>query len=161
MSFARTMLAMACPRIGASKHGGFQPSRQRPEMQRRFLAEDRKTIFCKRQIGMSDTLFEIPQCDSPRLKWLARVKVELQIFTHFCNSGKWMAFSQSKAVEFLAEYDLTQSQKENPIELFAGYCRLLEESKQLADGEPTEEDAIIHVATIHGKRLWNEESQSL
>lgn len=106
---------------------------------------------------MSETLFELPQQDSPKLAWLKRVKSELQIFTHFCNSGKWMAFSQSKAIKFLAEYDLTQSQKENPIELFAGYCRLLEESGRLADGEATEEDAVIKIATIHGRRLWNEE----
>ena len=105
---------------------------------------------------MSEELFQIPVSESPRLKWMKRVKSELQIFTHFCNGGKWMAFSQSKAVDFLADYDLTQSQKESPMELFAGYCRLLEESGQLADGESTEEDAVIKVATVHGQRLWNE-----
>ncbi len=88
---------------------------------------------------------------------MKRVKSELQIFTHFCNDGKWMAFSQSKAIEFLAGYALTDSQKAEPIELFAGYCRLIEESGQLADGEATEEDAIIKVATFHGQRLWNEQ----
>ena len=105
---------------------------------------------------MKDTLFDIPESESPRLKWMKRVKSELQIFTHFCKDGKWLAFSQSKAIEFLAGYDLTESQKAEPIELFAGYCRLLEESGQLADGEETEEDAIIKVATFHGQRLWNE-----
>jgi len=102
-------------------------------------------------------LFEIPVCESPRLKWLNRVKRELKIFTQADVDGKWMAFSMTKAVEFLDGYDLTAEQKTAGFALFAGYCRLLDESGQLADHEPTEEDAIIKVATKHGYKLWNEE----
>ena len=104
-----------------------------------------------------DELFEITETKSPRLKWEERVRAELKIFTHNGRSSKWMAFSMSKACEFLAGYDLTAAQLANPIELFAGYCRLLEESGFVADGCETEFDAIQEVAIFHGQKLWNEE----
>ena len=101
-------------------------------------------------------LFEIPPCYSPRLAWLNRAKSELDIFTHSIQGKDWMAFSKVKALEFLEGYDISPSVK--PMDLFARYCRLLDEAGLLADHEETENAAIETVAIKSGWKLWNEEA---
>lgn len=95
--------------------------------------------------------------DSPALAWMKRTKTELAIFTHYFPEGKWMAFSHARAVEFLDGYQLTREHKSNPMECFAAHCRLLDEAGMVADGQPTEMDAVEFVAMRHGVKLWNEQ----
>lgn len=95
--------------------------------------------------------------DSPALAWMKRTKTELAIFTHYFPEGKWMAFSHTKALELLDGHTLTEAQKTVPMELFAAYCRLLDEACTVADGEETELDAVVFVAMRHGVKLWNEQ----
>lgn len=102
-------------------------------------------------------LFDIPVSESPRLIWQRRVVAEWRIFTNHAPSDNWMAFSQVKAIELLEGYDLTPAQKENPMELFSHYCRLLAEAGHIADRQLTEFDAILAVCRFHGVRLWNED----
>lgn len=71
-----------------------------------------------------------------------------------------MAFSQTEAIKLLTEYELTQKQKDDPMELFASYCRLLEEAGHIADRQATEFDAICEVCICHGVKLWNEENKT-
>lgn len=99
--------------------------------------------------------------DSPRLAWQKRVTTELAIFTDYCEISSWMAFSQAKALEALAGYSLTAAQKADPVELFAGYCRLLDDAGMVADCKATEFEAIEFVAMRHGLKLWNEETPFL
>ena len=102
-------------------------------------------------------LFPVAESLSPRLAWCKRVKADLKIFTHFCKDSRWMAFSHTKALTLLEGYDLPFSMRIDPFELFAGYCRLLDEAGFVADDMETEEDAIVFVAVAHGLKLWNEE----
>lgn len=94
--------------------------------------------------------------DSPRLIWMKAVKRDLEIFTHWHADSQWMGFSMQKACEALEGYELTEAQKSDPIDLFSGYCRLLDEAGMVADNEPSEFDAICFVAQRHGVKLWNE-----
>ena len=108
---------------------------------------------------MNDELFpaESVAMDSPRIAWMKRVKSELDIFTDLCSVSGWMAFSFAKAKDILLGYQLTEDEKKDPIALFAGYCRLLDDAGMVADGEQTEFDAVVFVAMRHGIPLWNEE----
>ena len=106
---------------------------------------------------MNDELLppEAGAMDSPRLAWMKRVKVELDVFTHYHEESKWMGFSFTKAKEALNGYLLTEEEAEHPIALFAAYCRLLDDANMVADHMPTEHDAIEFVAIRHGIKLWN------
>ena len=101
-------------------------------------------------------LFTIPPCESPRLKWLAKVKADYRIFTHYSPDDEWMAFSMTEAIKLLEDYDLNDEEKNEPMVLFGRYCRLLDESGNLVDRQSTELDAIIELCRIYGWRLWNE-----
>lgn len=105
----------------------------------------------------ADLLFPVPEVLSPRLAWQKRVTAELGIFTHYCDASQWMAFSHVKAIEFIGAEYLADSMKTDAFELFAGFCRVLDDARMVADGEPTEFDAVLFVAIRHGVKLWNEE----
>lgn len=102
-------------------------------------------------------LFPVVESLSPRLAWCRRVKAELGIFTHFHSDSKWMGFSFVRALKLLENYGLSPAEETDPVAMFAGYCRLLDEAGYVADHMATEEDAIEFVAMAHGVRLWNEE----
>jgi len=106
---------------------------------------------------MKENLFDIPESESPRLKWKKKVVEKYSIFTHYYKGHGWMAFSMTKALEMLSGYSLTDEQKTEPIMLFAGYCRLLDEAGLVADRMETEFDAICEVCKRHNIKLWNEE----
>lgn len=106
----------------------------------------------------ADLLFPVPEVLSPRLAWQKRVTAELRIFTHFCESSQWMAFSHAKAIEFIGAENLAEPLKADPFALFAGFCRLLDDARMVADHEPTEFDAVLSVALRHGVKLWHDET---
>lgn len=69
------------------------------------------------------------------------------IFTHaiegvFVGKKDWMAFSVPQCLKNLNGYNLTDEEKKDPISLFAGYCRLMDERGLLTEGHRTEFEAV-------------------
>jgi hypothetical protein len=96
------------------------------------------------------TLFEIaPDRQSRRAEQRDRIselKAKHGIFTQNAPSdGKpnWLAFSLPFCVEALKSYNLSDAEKTEPLCLYAGYCRLMEEQGMLVDGAETEAEAVL------------------
>ena len=101
---------------------------------------------------MSDDLFPVPDCLSPRLEWIRRNR----ILTHDgpdCEP-RWLAVHVPSVLEDL---DLTREEQADIGLLMAGYCRLLDDAGLLHYAS-TEDEALSKLAKAHGLKLWNEEN---
>ena len=86
---------------------------------------------------MNDTLFDIPVCESPRLKWLREHKVS----THFNKDVQ-----PGDEDEFSGE----------TIYPWCAYVGPLEYPRADAGYGNTEHDAVVELAIINDWKLWNE-----
>jgi len=84
-------------------------------------------------------LFYLEESLSPRLKW----EKALEIQTHHADidESPWLAVSMTICNDRLKGHDLTDREKTDIGELFAGYCRLLDEMQIVGYGQ-TREEAI-------------------
>lgn len=107
------------------------------------------------------TLFDQPK-DHPSTREQIRARTEAlkaqhHIFTQGCiyegTRRDWMAFPFELCKEVLAGYNLTKDEQTNPMDLFAGYCRLMEESGLCVSGHPTEREAVE--ACVEAMRKFN------
>ena len=82
------------------------------------------------------SLFEIPECLSPRLKLEREWMKECEILTHHADipEDPWIAVSMRICKARLEGYDLTEEEKTEIPALFAGYCRLLDEGNMVGYG---------------------------
>lgn len=93
-------------------------------------------------------LFEQPKDHASlrevRAAEVERLKSEHGIWTHcVLDDGRnWLAVAVKQCHEALAGYDLTKDELTHPIELYAGYCRLIEEAGLSTDGHSTELAAV-------------------
>ena len=88
------------------------------------------------------TLFEIPESISPRLKLEREWMEECGILTHHADIDEdpWIAVSMKVCIARIS-YPLTHEEQTNVGELFASYCRLLDEGNMVGYGS-TREAAI-------------------
>jgi len=64
------------------------------------------------------------------------------IFTDHCHGeAGWLALSMNECCRYLRDENLTEEEKEHPIALLAGYCRLLDEAGLIEDGHRIEYEA--------------------
>lgn len=87
---------------------------------------------------MSETLFKLPKCDSPRLKWLK----ERGVSTHF-----------NKDVQVGDEDEFSGE----PIFPWCAFTGEPNFPRPDAGYGNTEHEAIVNLAILKGWKLWNEE----
>jgi len=104
---------------------------------------------------MSDMLFNVPKNVTPaqtrranRRANLKAIKREHGIETHRSTSVEtdaWMAICRPQIVKALSGYETEKALQEmSMFDLFAGYCRLIEEWKLVAYGD-TEAEAMLNL----------------
>lgn len=94
------------------------------------------------------TLFPLPDCPSPRMKWVAMMK-ERGALTHYCDHPEqepWMA---------IFPMDDEEGDKTSIADIMATSCRLYDEAGLIAYGQ-TEPAALEALAVIHKIKLWNQ-----
>lgn len=88
-------------------------------------------------------LIDVPKDSKSRHERLREFKVEHWIWTHKGNSEDypWSALAYADALKALSGYGLPESVRNDPMQVIAGYCRLLDDCGLLVIGE-TERDAV-------------------
>lgn len=86
------------------------------------------------------SLFDVPK-DHPSIREeraarVKQLKAEHNLYTH-CARGDWMGFPISLCHELLKGY-LNEEDKKDPLLMFSGYCRLMDEGGLVADHHKTE-----------------------
>ena len=89
---------------------------------------------------MSDSLFTIPECKSPRLQWIEENGIKTEKSP---NDGAWYAVIPKDSHQHLSVPDC------------AMLYRHTLSANRLATGK-TEDDALTNLAKAIGLRLWNE-----
>lgn len=92
---------------------------------------------------MTPNLIDVPKDSPTRKERFSDFKAEHWIWTHKTNGMDypWTALAYAHGLEMLKGYDLTEDQRNDPILLIAGYCRLLDEAGLLVTGN-TERAAV-------------------